>query len=164
MEYLIRPYKRGEEEYVADLHKRLYSQEYSWGPEFTDYAVGIPRDFGKKPQNDREELFVAEQDGQLAGCIMLCQTDEWNVGQLRLFAVEQEYRRCGIGKALINAFMGKARSAGYTKLILWTADPLTAAIRHYERMGFKTVETVENHTWSTDGITVYEVKMEMDLG
>lgn len=88
MEYLIRPYKRGEEEYVADIHKRLYSQEYNWGPEFTDYAVGIPRDFAKKPQNDREELFVAEQDGQLAGCIMLCQTDEWNVGQLRLFAVE----------------------------------------------------------------------------
>ena len=65
---------------------------------------------------------------------------------------------------MLGAFMGKARSVGYTKLILWTADPLIAAIRHYERMGFKTVETVENHTWSTDGITVYEVKMEMDLG
>ena len=38
MNFTIRPYKQGEEKYVADLHKALYSTEYSWGPSFTDYA------------------------------------------------------------------------------------------------------------------------------
>ncbi len=75
MDFIIRPYKQGEEKYVADLHKALYSTEYSWGPSFTDsYAMKIATDFAKGSKNDREELFVADCDGVLAGCIMLCQT------------------------------------------------------------------------------------------
>ena len=108
MNFTIRPYKQGEEKYVADLHKALYSTEYSWGPSFTDYAMKIATDFAKSRKNDREELFVADCDGTLAGCIMLCQTDEPSVGQLRLFAVERDYRRYGIGSALIAAFMKNA--------------------------------------------------------
>lgn len=113
MNFTIRPYKQGEEKYVADLHKALYSTEYSWGPSFTDYAMKIATDFAKSRKNDREELFVADCDGTLAGCIMLCQTDEPSVGQLRLFAVERDYRRYGIGSALIAAFMKKAKDSGY---------------------------------------------------
>lgn len=48
MNFIIRPYKCGEEKYVAELHKKLYSEEYSWGPDFTDYAVKIALDFSKK--------------------------------------------------------------------------------------------------------------------
>ena len=98
-----------------------------------------------------EELFVADCDGVLAGCIMLCQADDPSVGQLRLFAVEKDYRRYGIGSALIAAFMQKAKDSGYQKIILWTASPLTDAIRHYEKLGFKATESVENATWNTDG-------------
>ena len=163
MEYTIRPYRDGEEQYVAELHKKLYSEEYSWGPSFIDYAVEIALDFAKKDKNDREELFVAEKEGELMGCIMLCKTDNPDVGQLRLFAVEKEYRHYGIGTALINAFMKKAKSAEYKKIILWTASPLTAAIHHYEKLGFQTVESVINSTWSTKGESVYEIKMEMDV-
>lgn len=47
MNFTIRPYKQGEEKYVADLHKALYSTEYSWGPSFTDYAMKIAADFAK---------------------------------------------------------------------------------------------------------------------
>ena len=94
---------------------------------------------------------------------MLCETDDSDIGQLRLFAVEKDYRKFGIGSALIHAFISKAKDAGYRKIILWTASPLTAAIRHYEKLGFVAVESIENHTWSTDGSTVKEVKMEMSL-
>ncbi len=41
MDFIIRPYQCGEEQYVADLHKKLYSEEYSWGPNFTDYATKL---------------------------------------------------------------------------------------------------------------------------
>lgn len=163
MECKIRPYQPGEEPYVANLHQRLYTKEYAWGPSFTDYAAKIALDFAKKAKNDREELFSAEVNGRPAGCIMLCETDDPDVGQLRLYAVEAEYRKFGIGSALTKAFMEKAKDAGYRKLMLWTADPLTAAIHHYEKMGFHTVESVENTEWSTKGTPVMEVKMEMDL-
>ena len=163
MDYTIRPYQSGEEQYVADLHKKLYSEEYSWGSSFTDYAMKIALDFARKEKSEKEELFVAETNGTLIGCVMLCETDDAKVGQLRLFAVEKEYRRYGVGTALINAFMKKAKSVGYQKLVLWTASPLTAAIHHYEKIGFRITETVENHTWSTSGETVNEIKMEMDI-
>ena len=48
MNFKIRPYKQGEEQYVADLHKKLYSNEYSWGPSFTDYAMKIAIEFAKE--------------------------------------------------------------------------------------------------------------------
>ena len=163
MDTVIRPYRPGEERCVAELHKRLYSEEYSWGPSFTDYAAKIALDFAKKEKSDKEELFVAELNGSLAGCIMLCQADDPSVGQLRLFAVEKDYRRYGIGSALIAAFMQKAKDSGYQKIILWTASPLTDAIRHYEKLGFKATESVENTTWNTDGKSLDEIKMELFL-
>ena len=161
MGYSIRPYKDGEERYVADLHTRIYTEEYSWGPAFTYYAVKIAMDFAGKEKSEREEMYIAESDGVSVGCIMLCGTDDPDIGQLRLFAVEKDHRRRGVGKALIDALMEKAKSAGYKGLILWTADPLKEAIRIYESFGFKKTETVPNDTWRTDGGTVYEIKMEL---
>lgn len=64
---------------------------------------------------------------------------------------------------MLNALMKKAQSAGYRKLILWTASPLTTAIHSYEKLGFRAVESVENRTWSVDGISLDEIKMELTL-
>lgn len=71
MEFVIRPYHHGEEEYVADIHRRLYTKEYSWGPSFTYYAAKIALDFANKPKNDREELLIAEVEGRPVGCTEL---------------------------------------------------------------------------------------------
>ena len=163
MKYTVRTYQSGDECYAADLHRRLYAEEYHWGPAFSDYAAHIAMDYAQQEKDAGEELFIAETDGHPAGCIMLCRTEEPDTGQLRLFAVEKEYRCQGIGTALLRAFMGKAEQAGYRKLILWTAHPLKDAIRLYESLGFRTAETTENYTWSTDGETVYEIRMEMDM-
>lgn len=163
MAYIVRAYRRGEEEYVAALHKRLYSEEYSWGPDFTDYAMKIAMDFAGKDRDTREELFVAEEDDELIGSIMLCGTEEPVVGQLRLYAVEKAWRGRGVGNALLSTLMHKAKEAGYKKLVLWTASPLEAAICQYEGLGFKRTEYVENNTWRTDGGSLFEIKMEMAL-
>ena len=163
MDYIIRAYKPGEEEWVARLHERLYTEEYSWGPNFTYYAMKIALDFARKEKSPREELFVAEADGKIIGCIMLCETENLELGQLRLYAVERDFRGNGIGHALLSAFMAKAKEAGYKKLLLWTASPLVDAIAQYEALGFISTERVENTTWSTIGQTVYEIKMEKDI-
>ena len=114
MEYKIRPYRKGEEEYVADAHRRIYAEEYRWGDAFIDYAVKVAMDFAAKEKSDREELWIADASGKPAGCIMLCETDDPGVGQLRLFLVEKDYRRYGIGGALIRALMEKAKEMGLT--------------------------------------------------
>ena len=164
MEPIVRPYRSGEEEYVADLHERLYSEEYGWGPEFVKYAVEIPRHFAAKERNGREELFIAEQNGRPVGSLMLCASDDPDVGQLRVFAVEKDCRCQGIGAALLQAALEKAESAGYRRLMLWTADAVTDALRKYEALGFRVTETKENRTWRPDGEAVVEIKMEKELG
>lgn len=123
----------------------------------------IALDFAKKTKNDKEELWVAEKDGKLIGCIMLCATEDAQTGQLRLFLVEKEYRCYGVGSALSKALLAKAKEAGYEELILWTASPLTDAIRHYEKMGFHCTEKIPNRDWSIDKELLYEVKMSMKL-
>ena len=102
-------------------------------------------------------------EGEPAGSVMLCGTEDPSVGQLRLFAVEKNRRRQGIGRALMEALLAKAEEVGYETLILWTAGPLEAAIRQYERFGFRITETVENRTWRPDGEPVLEIKMEKTL-
>lgn len=163
MTALIRTYRPSEEQYVADLHDCLYTEEYGWGPAFVTYAKQIAVDFPKRPASDREGLWIAEVEGEPAGSVMLCETDDPSVGQLRLFAVEKNRRRQGIGRALMEALLAKAEEVGYKMLILWTAGPLEAAIRQYERFGFRVTETVENRTWRPDGEPVLEIKMEKTL-
>ena len=163
MDFTIRPYRGGEERYVAQAHRKVYSAEYNWGESFLRYAEQIALDFPAREKSDKEELWVAEAQGQLRGCLMLCQTDEPGTGQLRLFLVEKECRGRGVGKALTNALLQRASEVGYKRLILWTASPLTAAIHQYEKLGFEAVEQVRNTEWSLDGELLYEIKMEKVL-
>lgn len=48
MKFSIRPYRKGEERYVAEAHRRVYSDEYRWNSVFTDYAMSIPLQFAEK--------------------------------------------------------------------------------------------------------------------
>ena len=164
MEYTVRPYKKGEEQYVAEAHRRVYREEYNWGPAFSEYAAAIALDFAKKEHGPGEELWVAEDTaaGRLLGCIMLCGAGD-DIGQLRLFLVEPDSRRSGIGSALTKALFSRAREAGYRRLILWTAGPLEDAVRIYGRLGFVQTETSSNTDWSLAGEPVTEIKMELEL-
>ncbi len=163
MNYTIRPYRWGEEEYVAGAHRRIYAEEYRWGESFTYYAAQIALTFPTRGKCPEEELWVAERNGQLVGSILLCRTEEDGTGQLRLFLVEKAHRNSGIGTALTDALLARARAVGYRRLILWSADPLHDALRHYEKLGFAYEDEVENHDWSLEGKVVKEIKMSLTL-
>ena len=163
MNLIIRPYRSGEEQYVAEAHRRIYTEEYRWGESFTSYAAQIALTFPTRGKCPEEELWVAELDGQLVGSILLCRTEEDGTGQLRLFLVEKAHRNSGIGSALTDALLVRARAVGYRRLILWSADPLHDALRHYEKLGFVYEEAVDNHDWSLEGKVVKEIKMSLTL-
>ena len=163
MNLIIRPYRSGEEQYVAEAHRRIYTEEYRWGESFTYYAAQIALTFPTRGKCPEEELWVAELDGQLVGSILLCRTEEDGTGQLRLFLVEKAHRNSGIGTALTDALLARARAVGYRRLILWSAAPLHDALRHYEKLGFVYEEAVDNHDWSLEGKVVKEIKMSLTL-
>lgn len=132
----VRLANRQEIAYFADAHRRVYGEEYRWGPAFCDYAAHIAETFVR---SERDEFFAAVVDDRPVGCIMLCQTEEPAVGQLRLFLVEKGQRGAGVGTALVDA------------------------IRLYQKYGFHKTEQQPNTTWSLDGETVMEEKFELAL-
>ena len=91
------------------------------------------------------ERIVAEQDGELVGSVMLFPSDTQSYGdagavarvpELRMLAVAPTARGQGVGRALVEECVRRARQAGATALGLHTSASLHAAIRPYERMGF----------------------------
>jgi ribosomal protein S18 acetylase RimI-like enzyme len=91
------------------------------------------------------ERIVAEQKGVLLGSVMLYPAsanayDNPIAGsgwpELRLLAVAPWARGQGVGTALVEECMRRARCAGASALGLHTSESLQTAIRMYERMGF----------------------------
>ena len=93
-----------------------------------------------------EARIVAERGGELLGSVMLfppaadaygaaAERAAWPV--LRLLAVAPEGRGQGIGQALVDECVRRARAMGAAELGLHSSESLRAAIRMYERLGFR---------------------------
>lgn len=63
-------------------------------------------------------------------------------GAIQNIGVHPDYRGQGLGRALIEAALGGFRAAGCHKAYLEVTVQNTAAIRLYERLGFRRVETL----------------------
>lgn len=88
-------------------------------------------------------LIVASVDERLVGTVTfypVASDEGWGAepgsAGLRAMAVDPEARGLGIGRALVEACVARARARGSTALTLHTAAWLTDAIALYERCGF----------------------------
>ncbi len=87
---------------------------------------------------DRDDMgcVVAEQDGEIAGCVVyhdiLGDVDITNV------QVKEAFRGRGIGRELMKAAIERARDIGGREFTLEVRAGNTAAISLYESLGFKT--------------------------
>lgn len=83
-------------------------------------------------------FFVLRADGQPAGCggVMLVGRD---YGELKRMYVRPKFRGSGFGQNLLDHLAGHARAHGVTRLRLETGIHQQAAIRLYERAGFRRI-------------------------
>jgi len=98
----------------------------------------------------RIEMTVAEIDGNVAGFIMLTGRDQINLNTLM---VDPQYRRCGIGVALMEQSFQHVRSWGYpftTAEVLATNLP---SARLCQKLGFELYDT----------FTTYETPLPLSL-
>ncbi|AXJ96601.1 MarR family transcriptional regulator [Sphingomonas sp. FARSPH] len=138
--FVIRPFRTGEPALIAARQSMLYADSHGWGRELevieSEVTAAFLRDFAP----EREQCWVAEIDGVMAGAVLV--TDEGGgLARLRLLHVEPFARRRGIGDALVARCVSFARETGYRTLTLWTHTVLESARRIYAAHGFVCVET-----------------------
>ncbi len=119
---MIRPYKRGDEVSIAALEKECFSEPWSAEAVNESAAEGVM-------------FFVFEENGNIVGYVGL-QTvlDE---GYITNVAVSRDYRRRGIGKALIEALDQKADDIPLSFISLEVRESNTAAIFLYTSCGYE---------------------------
>ena len=139
----------GELGWVVQRTGALYAAEYGWDESYEALVARIVADYAARADRKREAAWIAEVDGQPAGCVFcMRKTDE--VAQLRLLLVEPQARGMGIGERLVAECIAFARRSGYRELMLWTNDVLHAARRIYQRAGFELVDSHEHHSFGHD--------------
>ena len=83
-------------------------------------------------------LLLAENHGEVAGCIALRKLGDGTCEMKRLY-VRPQYRGANIGRALAEAVIQYARRAGYARMRLDTLPKLEAALSLYKSLGFKEI-------------------------
>ena len=127
--------------WVVMAHGELYAQEYGWNGELETLTCEIVAGYARRADRDREAAWIAELDGERAGCVF-CVADpgEAGVALLRILLVAPPARRLGLGGALADRAIGFARDTGYARMRLWTNHPLEEAARLYRARGFVLVD------------------------
>jgi DNA-binding MarR family transcriptional regulator/GNAT superfamily N-acetyltransferase len=148
--YVLRPYEAGDMGWIIHRHGILYAQEYGWNEEFEALVAKICAEFISHYNPKKERCWIAEMDGEIVGSVMVVQSDDKNIAQLRVLLVEPKGRGLGLGSRLVQECINFARRAGYGKMTLRTYSALESARRIYEKTGFELVREEKRHDFGHD--------------
>ncbi len=155
----LRTFRPGDMGMIAARQSILYREVYGWGAQIEVHEGEVTTNFLRNFKPGREQCWVAEAGGMMAGSIFI--TDEGEgLSRLRLLYVEPFARRLGIGEALVSTCVGFAREVGYRQMTLWTHTVLESARRIYAAHGF---EIVDVHTHEDFGLPVQSETWRLDL-
>jgi GNAT superfamily N-acetyltransferase len=131
---------------------------------YQEYAALMPRLWEPYRRNilttlanvSPAEQILAEQDGRILGSVLLYPMGttfsaaegasirlQWP--EVRLLAVDPDQRGQGIGTALMQECIHRARQAGAAWLMLHTTDMMRTAMQMYEHMGFARAPELDWH-------------------
>ncbi|HTI02225.1 MAG TPA: helix-turn-helix domain-containing GNAT family N-acetyltransferase [Acidisoma sp.] len=146
--FTLRSVRAGDMGLIAARQSILYRETYGWSEQIEVVIGQVTTDFLRDFKPGREQCWIAEVEGMMAGSVML--TDEGdNVCRLRLLYVEPFAQGLGIGHALVATCLEFARAAGYREIVLWTHTILETARRIYASHGFTISETAMHDTFGT---------------
>jgi putative acetyltransferase len=125
---------------------REYAESLGWGDTpgtwMTDEIAGLPATYAPP----RGSLMLAYVEGRPAGALGLqpvpedCRvpgTGAESAGELKRMFVRAEFRRHGVGRALLLRAAEEARARGYDSLVLTTSARMMPLAQHlYESMGY----------------------------
>lgn len=146
---VLRAPEPGDLGWVVSRHGALYSAEYGWDATFEALVARIVAGFAEAG-DARSAAWVAEVDGERAGCVFCVPGVDEETAVLRLLLVEPGYRGLRLGSRLVDECLRFARRSGYRRITLWTNDVLTSARHVYERAGFCLDDENRHHSFGAD--------------
>lgn len=148
--FVLRPPEVGDLGFVVHRQAVLYAREYGWDWTFEGLVAGIVARFVAEFDPAREQAWLAERNGAIAGSVFLVRGEDAETAKLRLLYVEPTARGLGIGRALVAACIAQARAIGARRLVLWTNDVLVSARRIYQAAAFRLVAEERHHSFGHD--------------
>jgi GNAT superfamily N-acetyltransferase len=137
--------------WVVLAHGEMYAAELGWDTTFEAMVAGVVGDYAHQHDPDREAGWIAEVDGERAGCIMcVADRDDPGCARLRVLLVDPARRGLGLGAALVQQCVDFARAAGYSRMRLWTTGNLASARRIYQAAGFELLDEQDYHAFGHD--------------
>lgn len=151
----------GDVEGIADLHDRVYRDEYGLDGRFrASVARGLEDAVAAGWPERSGAVWLIDGEGRLSGSLGLTAADE-GVGQVRWFVLAPELRGQGLGRALVAELVDEARAAGMRRLVLETFSALTAAAHIYRGVGFRAVWGQRTDKWGPE-ITYQGYELELE--
>lgn len=143
---VIRPARPDEYATVGDL----VVEAYRTLPDPHDHYEPRLRDVATRAATS--VVLVAASEGRLVGTVTYvpgpgpdAEVQDPDAATIRMLGVAPEARGRGVGQALVEACIVKARGGGRRRVLLDTETTMTAARRLYERLGFR---REPGHDWS----------------
>ncbi len=135
---ILRPYRIGDMGWLIEAQATAYAREYQLNEKFEALISEVAGKFIANFNPERERSWIAEQGGKRVGSVLVADGGD-SVAKLRLLYLDPQARGLGLGRTLVEECIRFSADTGYRKLSLWTNDMLHAAIRIYQKAGFKLV-------------------------
>jgi N-acetylglutamate synthase-like GNAT family acetyltransferase len=126
--------------WVVQAHGEMYASEYGFDTRFEALVARIVASYAAG-HSAKENAWIAEVDGERAGCVFCVDSGEDDTAVLRVLLVTPAARGLGLGRELVDTCLAFAREAGYRRMRLWTTDPLVAARHVYLSRGFELIDS-----------------------
>src|SRR4051794_31734961 len=145
---MIRKVERRDLDSLGRLGAMLMRTHYAFDPQrFLAPGEGTESGYasflGSVLESDDDCVFVAEQDGVVAGYVYVAlEPHSWKelrgpAGFIHDLAVDDDARQSGIGTKLMQVAIDWLRERGAPRVILWTAASNETAQSLFRRLGFR---------------------------
>ncbi|RAV28027.1 GNAT family N-acetyltransferase [Sinomicrobium soli] len=139
----IRKVEKTDNRALAGLIKNVF-EEYNAPKEGTVYSDPVTNRLYDLFEKEREKsvLWVAEDDGEIAGCCGVYPTEGLPAGcaELVKFYIADRARGKGLGKKFMELNIRSAIRFGYKELYLESLPAFSDAVAWYEKLGFRKLD------------------------
>jgi ribosomal protein S18 acetylase RimI-like enzyme len=147
---------------VGELTAEAYAND-GFIPSGSDYGLTLR---AAADRAAKAELWVAAEGTELLGTVTFCpvgsvyrEIGRDDEGEFRMLGVAAKARGLGVGTFLTKHCIQRSRDLGFTRVVMSSAQPMKAAHRIYERLGFT---RLPERDWSPrPGVDLYAFTLDL---